>query len=80
MQTFMLKLITGAIANLRNIGRNHMLMSEVLLMITHSIPFEDEIRQTCRNRTLVKRAYQKFNFLISQPKHMLWVLKKKLSQ
>ena len=26
-------------------------------------------------RTLVKSAYQKNNFLISQPKHMLWVLK-----
>ena len=27
------------------------------------------------NRPLVKSAYQKNNFLISQPKHMLWVLK-----
>ena len=26
--------------------------------------------------TLVKSAYQKNNFLISQPKHMLWVLKR----
>ena len=24
----------------------------------------------------VKRVYQKNNFLISQPKHMLWVLKR----
>ena len=31
------------------------------------------------NRTLVKRAYRKTNFLISQPKHMLWVLKKTVS-
>ena len=30
-------------------------------------------------RTLVKRAYQKNNFLISQPKHMLWVLKRTVS-
>ena len=28
---------------------------------------------------LVKSAYQKFNFLISKPKHMLWVLKRTLS-
>ena len=27
-------------------------------------------------RTLVKSAYQKINFLISQSKHMLWVLKR----
>ena len=26
------------------------------------------------HRPLVKSAYQKNNFLISQPKHMLWVL------
>ena len=31
------------------------------------------------NRPLVKRAYQKINFLISQPKHMLWVLKRTVS-
>ena len=32
-------------------------------------------------RTLVKSgsAYRKFNFLISQPKHMLWVLKRTIS-
>ena len=28
---------------------------------------------------LVKSAYQKINFLISQPKYMLWVLKKTVS-
>ena len=28
---------------------------------------------------LVKSAYQKFNFLISKPKHMLWVLKRTVS-
>ena len=28
------------------------------------------------HRALVKSAYQKNNFLISQPKHMLWVLKR----
>ena len=27
-------------------------------------------------RTSVKSVYQKFNFFISQPRHMLWVLKK----
>ena len=31
------------------------------------------------NRPLVKSAYQKINFLISQPKHMLWVLKRMVS-
>ena len=30
---------------------------------------------TPTNRTPDKSAYQKINFLISQPKHMLWVLK-----
>ena len=31
------------------------------------------------HRPLVKSAYQKNNFLISQPKHMLWVLKRTIS-
>ena len=31
------------------------------------------------HRPLVKSAYQKINFLISQPKHMLWVLKRTIS-
>ena len=31
------------------------------------------------NRPLVKSAYQKYNFLISQPKHMLLVLKRTVS-
>ena len=30
-------------------------------------------------RPLVKSAYQKSNFRISQPKHMLWVLKRTVS-
>ena len=30
-------------------------------------------------RTLVKSALRKFNFLISQPKYMLWVLKRTVS-
>ena len=34
---------------------------------------------TCTYRPLVKSAYQKINFLISQPKHMLWVLKRTVS-
>ena len=29
--------------------------------------------------TLVKSVYQKVNFLISQPKHMFWVLKRTVS-
>ena len=32
-----------------------------------------------RPRTLVKSVYQKINFLISQPKHMLWALKRTVS-
>ena len=28
---------------------------------------------------LVKSAYQKYNFIVSQPKHMLWVLKRTVS-
>ena len=32
-----------------------------------------------RYRTLVKSAYRKTDFLISQPKHMLWVLKRTVS-
>ena len=31
------------------------------------------------SRPLVKSVYQKNNFLISQPKHMLWVLKRTVS-
>ena len=31
------------------------------------------------NRPLVKSAYPKNNFLISQPKHMLWVLERTVS-
>ena len=30
-------------------------------------------------RPLVKSVYKKNNFLISQPKHMLWVLKRTVS-
>ena len=30
-------------------------------------------------RTFVKSAYQKINFLISQPKHMLWEIKRTVS-
>ena len=31
------------------------------------------------HRPLVKSAYQKINFLLSQPKHMLWALKRTVS-
>ena len=34
---------------------------------------------TGKKRTLVKSAQQKLHFLISQPKHMLWVLKRTVS-
>ena len=34
---------------------------------------------TLHIRTLVKSAYQKIIFLISQPKYMLWVLKRTVS-
>ena len=30
-------------------------------------------------RPVVKNVYQNINFLISQPKHMLWVLKRRVS-
>ena len=33
----------------------------------------------CINRTLDKSVYQKINFLISRPKHMLWILKRNVS-
>ena len=38
-------------------------------------------RQTSLDRTrpLVKSVHQKIHFLISQPKHMLWVLKRTVS-
>ena len=34
---------------------------------------------TMKTRPLVKSVYQHINFLISQPKHMLWVLKRTVS-
>ena len=37
------------------------------------------ISQVLIVRALVKCAKQKFNFLISQPKYMLWVLKRTVS-
>ena len=37
------------------------------------------IKYTVITRPLVKSAYQKYNFLVSKPKHMLWVLKRTLS-
>ena len=35
--------------------------------------------QIIQCRPLVKSAYQKIIFLLSQPKHMLWVLKRTVS-
>ena len=41
---------------------------------------ESQFHSMCVNyRTLVKSAYQKNDFLIFQPKHMLWVLKRTVS-
>ena len=51
---------------------------------------ENEIKKKCKEepksscfeqcrRSLVKSAYQKITFLISQPKHVLWVLKRTFS-
>ena len=37
------------------------------------------VRNIFNIRPLVKSAYQKFNFLISQPEHMVWVLKRTVS-
>ena len=39
----------------------------------------DERQVGVSSMTLVWSAYQKINFLISQPKHVLWVLKRTLS-
>ena len=47
---------------------NHNFSQQVLKMVRFVIVF----------RTLVS-VYRKFNFLISQPKHMLWVLKRTVS-
>ena len=37
------------------------------------------LKKGAASRPSVKSAYQKSNFLISQPKHMLWVLKRTIS-
>ena len=42
-------------------------------------PVGKELKTQTISRPLVKSAYQKINFLISQPKHMLWVLKRTVS-
>ena len=42
-------------------------------------PVGRELRTQTVSRPLVKSAYQKINFLISQPKRMLWVLKSTIS-
>ena len=39
----------------------------------------DAMLEVCIYRPLVKSAYKKINFLISHPKHMLWVLKRTVS-
>ena len=46
-------------------------VSQVLLRVTHSL------RKSAYKK--IKSAYKKNNFLISQPKHMLWVLKRTVS-
>ena len=51
--------------------------SSKILFSTHNICLGCEIRKLflITHRHLVKSAYLKFNFLISKPKYMLWVLK-----
>ena len=43
------------------------------------ITFANAGNRALCHKPLVKSAYQKNNFLISQPKHMLWVLKRTVS-
>ena len=52
------------------------------ILIAHLGAFgsgELKTNHTMVSRTLVESVYQKFFFLISQPKHMLWVLKRTVS-
>ena len=54
---------------------------KVVLDFKEALKFLGQINE-CKSkllRTLVKSAYQKNNFLISQPKHMLWVLQRTIS-
>ena len=44
-----------------------------------SLKLYPSLGQSKQAFTLVKSAYQKYNFLVSQPKHMLWVLKRTVS-
>ena len=48
-------------------------------MVSRFIYHSNEISNPEQSRPLVKSAYQKNYFLISQPKHMLWVLKRTVS-
>ena len=42
--------------------------------------YKKVFKESCiLHRPLVKSAYPKITFLISQPKHMLWVLKRTVS-
>ena len=46
---------------------------------SHEQTYKKVLISSIIDRPLVKSAYQKNNFLISQPKHMLWVLKRTVS-
>ena len=57
--------------------RMHRLVSAFIVCIQQNQLFAS--RPKIYFRPLGKSAYQKINFLISQPKHMLWVLKRTVS-
>ena len=60
-------------------------LSSIITLLDMSVGSNKKLTSTERVcvkhflRLLVKSAYQKINFLISQPKHMLWVLKRTVS-
>ena len=61
--------------------KNNDLYVKILLQKCQTVIMEKLLLETQYKivRTLVKSVYQKINFLISQPKHMLWVLKRTVS-
>ena len=44
-----------------------------------SVTLKSHFQHEMLSRTLVKSVYRKTNFLISQTKHILWVLKRTVS-
>ena len=51
---------------------------DILTSVDSNEPVQPPLKLR-NSRPLVKSGYQKINFLISQPKHMLWVLKRTVS-